>query len=414
MKSTVLESTVKRGLCTSCGICSVVCPKQCIEYRLLSGQYLPQIDDKTCVSCGKCADVCSNSVTDFEDISKPIPKIEQLFTGNIRAVYNLASKSADILKEATSGGAVTTIIKYLLENNIYDIAFLVDTFQYDHFVTTEPFLSDGEFRKSQKSRYIPISHQKMAQYALENHDKKIIVVATSCVIHTIKNFIRLEQLNCGQFLFLGLFCDRTLNYNIFEYFKSFSADEKSLENLYFRTKEGSGWPGNVKLEYTDGSNQYLNAKERMLVKDYFQLERCLYCLDKLNRDADISFGDNYTGNYQNKKSGESTIVVRTAIGENIFKMTEKLFSVKTVNKQMLNESQHLDMRRENITNIKIKSGSTAIDKKERRRYDNRIYKIKLGKEYFENPQMFKKEIDSLKKKQFVYKLKNKVKGFLRH
>lgn len=412
MKNTIVESTIEQGLCTSCGVCNVICPQNCIEYSLIKGQYLPQIDEKRCVSCGKCKDVCASPVVDFEDFSKTTQEVNDLITGDIIDIYNLASKNYDILREATSGGAVTTIVEYLLNNNIYDIAFLIDTFQYDHFITTEPFWFNKKIAKSQKSRYISVSHQKMLQYACENYNKKIIVIATSCAIHTIENFIKINQLNREKFLFLGLFCDRTLNYNVFEYFKNISSKKKLLKNLYFRTKEKSGWPGNVKLEYTDGTFQFLNAEERMVVKDYFQLERCLYCLDKLNRDADISFGDNYTGDYMDKEAGENTVIIRTTLGKNIFQITNDLFHLKKINKQILRESQHLDIRKENITNIKIKLNKDGISSKARKQYNKRIKKIRFGQEYLENRKAFKKRIFLLKKKRSFYRVKREIKGLL--
>ncbi|MFW6015395.1 MAG: coenzyme F420 hydrogenase/dehydrogenase beta subunit N-terminal domain-containing protein [bacterium] len=69
-----------------------------------------------------------------------------------------ATKDDNILKNATSGGIVTHLTKYLLQNQFYDIAFLVDTFNYSDRVLTLAFNKNSNFNNTQKSRYIPVSH----------------------------------------------------------------------------------------------------------------------------------------------------------------------------------------------------------------------------------------------------------------
>ncbi|MBQ3451578.1 MAG: Coenzyme F420 hydrogenase/dehydrogenase, beta subunit C-terminal domain, partial [Selenomonadaceae bacterium] len=64
---------------------------------------------------------------------------------------------------------------------------------------------------------------------LENRDKKLILVGTSCFIQGILNVIAHFKLNRRNYFLAGLFCDKTMNYNVWNYFKNFGADK-----LFFR------------------------------------------------------------------------------------------------------------------------------------------------------------------------------------
>ena len=125
-----------------------------------------------------------------------------------------------------------------------------------------------------------------------------------------------------------------MNYGVYEYFKQGYGE--GLTELYFRTKENGGWPGNVILKYKDSSEKYLDKKARMEVKNYFMPECCLYCLNKMNKNADISLGDNYIKRLYDEE-GKSVIIVRSDRGENVFRKYESLFE-----QDIISESEFLE------------------------------------------------------------------------
>ena len=50
--------------CTGCGLCSNVCPAECIKMeRDSEGFYYPFVNQKICVVCGRCEKYCYNTVT---------------------------------------------------------------------------------------------------------------------------------------------------------------------------------------------------------------------------------------------------------------------------------------------------------------------------------------------------------------
>ena len=398
MKKTVIDTTVKNGLCVSCGICESVCPKKCIDTGFLEGQFIPKIDFDKCINCGICSDICSTHNMEFSkyaDINKQDLN-ENIFVGNYRGTYNGYAKNQVTRSNSTSGGLITEIVNRCLEMNLYEKAFLVDDFSYSDIVETKPYIKSDNFTKTSKSRYIPVSHKKMVEYVLENRDKKIIIVATSCVVHTFLNVIDKYNLVRDNYLILGLFCDRTFNQNIYSYFKDYSNEMGELKNLYFRTKEQVGWPGNVKLEFRDGSSIFLEKNERMKIKDYFQIESCLYCIDKLNQFADISFGDNYT-KVDADKLGSNSIIIRTGKGKDVIDSVNNSSILLTeIEIERILKSQKI---REKESNLKFASifldkegvnlypglvsltDSNQMNHKQIDEFDKRKKLIEIGKKY---------------------------------
>ena len=88
----------------------------------------------------------------------------------------------------------------------------------------------------------------------------------------------------------------------------------------------------------------------MGLKKYFQLNRCLFCLDKLNHSADISFGDCYVKG----KTDKSSLIIRTKKGKDIFDKHRDLFELEKLDMQEIIESQELFDRKENFNRSKQK------------------------------------------------------------
>ncbi len=353
---------VRNDICHSCGVCEVVCPKNCIDFSRMEGQYLPQVNENSCIECGICLDICSGYLVDLNKLNKqenhqnPI----NFYLGNHRACYIANAKNEEIRNNGVSGGCITALVKELLDTEEYDGAFLVDSHEYNKFVQTNLYKKGDNLDITSKSRYLPVSHSNMIKYVLKNRDARVIIVATSCAVHGFLNVVDKFKLNRDNYLILGLFCDRTMNYNIYNYFNDYYKSNSRLKNLFFRTKESGGWPGQIKLEYESGVVKFLPAKERMILKDYFQLERCMYCIDKLNQFSDISIGDNYTGNYTTNK-GNNSVIIRTSKGKLVWNLVKNKVESKESSIQDIYRSQQITLRSLNYRLAKLKQKQNDIE-----------------------------------------------------
>lgn len=206
----------------------------------------------------------------------------------------------------------------MLTSGEYDYAFVLP---FDSFkgvpARLEKTSDPAVVRAASGSKYIPASALEVVKALEEEPGASYVVVATPCVIEGIKRFMESKGLADTNVAFFGLFCDRTMSFNFLEHFeRKYARPGETLSRLDYRTKDAAGWPGNMRLIFSSGRELRLPRAERTRLKSYFQLERCLYCADKLASQADIAFGDCYVKGMEDGL-GLSNVIVRTPRGQEI-------------------------------------------------------------------------------------------------
>ncbi len=187
-----------------------------------------------------------------------------------------------------------------------------------------------------------------------------MVIGTSCQIHTVKKIISESGRDSSEILYIGLFCDRTLNLNLQKYFEwKYARKGEKIAHFDYRNKTTKGWPGDVFVEFDSGRKIVIDRRERMQAKPYFQLKRCLFCADKLNVAADISVGDCYIPG-QSDQAGKSSVIVRTSKGVEIFGRHKDLFHLKYSSIDDIAKSQAVDNKIHNIELARYFADKTGV------------------------------------------------------
>lgn len=410
MNCQTVQRTVSSNLCTSCGICKNMCPKGSITWKREKGMYYPHIDASTCVNCGMCVSVCPGIHVSYGDTEvKPLDAL----TGLYLELYNAWSKKPELRHVSASGGVVSTMIETLLNDGCYDVAFCVDSYQYEEQLVTKPIAKEDiqngiEKNKTPKSRYLPISHENAVSYMKQNRDAKVILVGTSCAVRGMLKVINKLKLKREQYLLIGLFCDKVFNYNVYNYFQNTFGKERQLQEFHFKNKESGGWPGNMKFMFQDGTFMYQDKVEREKVKEYFMPERCLYCIDKLNTCADISLGDNYTGQ-DSSSLGSNSVIIRTEIGQKAWQHACGTIEYHPVNIEAIHKAQYVTGRLNNLyfaelksqiikrkKNIQVQLNYGVLMEERPVEYEQawrrQLGKLRAGAEYHHNPRGLKRQI----------------------
>jgi len=360
-----VNKTREQKLCVSCEICKVICPVNAIDMEYKKGQFLPKIDEKSCINCGKCLKVCPG--TDIELYNGD--SFEEWLTGSYIEGYSAYTKNRDILKNSTSGGVISQLLIDLLGNGDYEGAFVLPFDMFDGKpARLELAKIKEEIKNAAKSKYIPASVFNTVERLTKESNPNYVIVGTPCQLKGIMNFIDINGINDEDLLFFGLFCEKTLNFNVLNYFEEkYSKENEKMKKFDYKNKEKDGWPGHPKLYFDSGRELFVDRSERIQIKDYFQLERCLYCLDKLNRQADISFGDCYiTGR---KNPGRSSIIIRTRKGKEIWEKYSHMFNKEKSSIESIKKSQCISRKKENldfIKGIKGRTNSYKLKKKQKR------------------------------------------------
>ena len=395
MRQTVADIPL-RDLCCSCGACYGVCSKGAISFAFKQGLFVPEINDDTCINCGLCLAVCPSAPEKIQPIYGEL----DLFSQEEKDSFIAYSNNETFHHIGTSGGVVSTIIYELLRKGKYEKAYILDFEKFEgKQATVRPIANPDDVIKSVKSKYIPASVEEVIKDVVNGRIDKSIVVATPCQLLAIKKCFKIYHKKEKEVLFIGLFCDKTLNYNIYGYYREKYGD---YDLFHFRDKDGNGWPGDTVL-YQKGKKTVINKHVRISLKPYFQLNRCRFCFDKLNQLADISCGDCYIEG-EESKGGKSSIIIRTNNGAWALKECSSLLTLKKSCLRDIRSSQFLTNKMDNYyrnrepnspyiisdsvsvpgldvsTDYKrIHLGESASDKKGFRRIDKDIAKESLMK-----------------------------------
>ncbi len=359
MKNRV-DETREKNLCVSCEACSAVCPVGAIEMEFSKGQYLPKINEEKCINCGICHRVCPGINLNENEILNKEFSVDEI-AGHSEAAYISSYKNEEVRKKGASGGVVTGLLMEMLKNKEIEGAFVLGADGTDGKIAKISYVeNEKEIIGAAKSKYIPASVYDVIKKIKNNPEKKYAVVGTACQFQALRKFLEIFKISQNRIFFLGLFCDRTLNYNILDYFKDESKiKDKKLIKVDFRNKEKNGWPGDVKLYFKNEKITFINRNKRAEVKDYFQLNRCSFCLDKLNKSADISFGDCYISG-ESSEEGKTNIIIRSEKGLAVFNRLKNNFCLKETTLDTVAASQRIDGRIINFNRAKNLLNSNGI------------------------------------------------------
>ena len=357
--------------------------------------YQPHIDTGICVNCGLCASVCPGIGHPYT----PKETAQATVTGEALHCFNAWSRNPQLRHVSASGGVISTLIRELLQKGMYDGAFCLDSFDYRDQLKTRLYTAADftvpETTNAPKSRYLPVSHENAVSYMKENPEARLIFVATPCAVRALQNAAKKLKRNREQDLYIGLICDRVFNYNVLPYFADTYGSGKEIAALHFKNKESGGWPGDMKFYPAQGEPFYVPLEERGKAKAYFGVERCLYCVDKLNVLADICLGDNYT-EQDSSILGSNSVIIRTPAGMRAWEQATESLEAHPVTIQQIQKAQDIPWRLNNLCYGDLKAMKTGMDlntgvPREQKMMDyerswhEQLRKLRCGAYYDRNP-----------------------------
>lgn len=325
MKGKTIEIVVKNNLCTGCATCVSLCPNSAIKLikEESKGIYLPQLKEDECIQCGICFDICPGHSVNFKELNQVIfgqePKDIQL--GNYLNCYTGYATDYDIRYHSASGGLITQLLIFALEEKIIDGA-LVTRMKKDIPLEPEPFIArtKGDIIEASKSKYCPVPANIALKEILESKEgERFAVVGLPCHLHGLRKAEMINRkLKDGIALHIGLFCGTTKNFLGTEFqLVRMGVNKEDVVKLDYR---GEGWPGSMTVQ--------LRNKLRELSYPYYHCYdskfcsfmdwRCMVCTDRTAEVADISFGDAWLPEIKkDDKVGTSIFISRSRHGEDI-------------------------------------------------------------------------------------------------
>ncbi|MEW5865581.1 MAG: Coenzyme F420 hydrogenase/dehydrogenase, beta subunit C-terminal domain [Bacillota bacterium] len=323
---------VRTGLCTSCGTCAGVCATAAIEMDYTLDEPLPKPAGK-CTSCGACYDVCPG-----KDV--PLRDMDRFFLGRERdeekdpiglfkSCYRGWSTDPYVKSNSSSGGVVTGVCSYALENDIVDAVIMAgwskdDPTRCRPIVTTSP-KEVGEAARS--AMVIVPNNALLAEAVLKEKHSRIGVVGLPCHVHGLRKLQMRGQPKklAGSIKFIvGLFCAATYYWEGIRHLIREFTDIQDMNDIVRLDYRGGQWPGGMYAVTSDAKVHFVASKHdytwHFLGASTFKRDRCIMCTDFAAELADVSCGDIFQPVIPNDRRIVAT-VTRTDVGEDLVRKT---------------------------------------------------------------------------------------------
>lgn len=240
--------------------------------------------------------------------------------GRAEAVYYGYSTDAALRKKASSGGALTEIAAYLLENKKVD-AILHTCASSKNPTETEICISTSrdELVSRCGSRYA-ISHP-LSSISILDANKKYAFIGKPCDVTALKNF---QKMNPGIAemipITMSFFCAGLPSIDAQKKLLKEMGCDGRVVSLRYR---GNGWPGYATATQEDGKQfqmDYNTSWGKILGRDIMKM--CRFCLDGIGEMADIACCDAWYLTEDNKPDfteaeGRNGIFCRSKLGVEI-------------------------------------------------------------------------------------------------
>lgn len=357
---------VVHDLCVGCGVCQDACPKSAIKVESDGSLFRPIVDEKLCINnkgCHRCRMVCPGDGVKLSKLSEKIfkeqPNIkDDIYIGKHIAYYSGYSNNHEIRHEGASGGMASQFLVYLLEKGYIQGAVVTRFCKgKDFWVDTFVARTKEEILSAKSSKYCPVTMAGVVKQ-VKQMEGKYAIVGLPCHLHGLRKMAGLDKhFSTKVFAFIGLYCSCGRSFNLTRYV--FESKGIKLNDVqYFTYRKGSGM-GKMYAEVQTCSEkneniitpQSLHAEERIYedgfqnyylsLRSFFNLHRCMLCIDHFAELGDICFGDLHTGKFIEDKVGISSVVTRSELMDDILhKMAdEKVITLGTLEKETLLDSQ---------------------------------------------------------------------------
>lgn len=312
-----------KSFCSGCGLChSVDATTLCVNEKGFLEPDISKTDfqKKYCpISKENCNHLCQS-----DDI-----------WGDYISVKRGYSTDKSLRKIASSGGILSEIAAYLVEQHIVDgIIHIGASGVYSSKVFCS--VSREEIIAHAGSRYIQTSPLNGITQMIEK-DKKYAFIGKPCDVTILRNYLDKKRIKNIHY-FLSFFCAGMPSLNANQDLVKRMSCVSDVKELHYR---GNGWPGYARVIGHDGKEYtmtYENAWGGILGRDKHKL--CRLCMDGIGLCADIVCADAwYIRNGKpdfSEHDGRNLIICRSVKGNRLIEKIEKSGRIKIKNYDTFN------------------------------------------------------------------------------
>lgn len=308
--------------CCGCTACASVCPKNCIDMATdKEGFKYPAVNADLCINCNLCQKVC--------------PVINSNISSDARPLQSLIvrNKDTEIVRNSTSGGAVTAFTKEIVKAKGIVFGCVFDE-NFDIVHTSAETLQELSAFKG--SKYVESQlgdTYKKIKLQLES-GRKVLFVGTPCQVEGLISYLKKPFENLYTIDFV---CRGVPSPLIWEKYRLAMTKKYKSEIVYakFREKTYGYHSANLTLKYANGKKSAENTKTDYLLKSFFDdicsRPSCYDCKFKTaKRSSDLTVFDcwnisRYVPNVADDDKGLTAVFVQSEKGKKLLEKVKDSF-----------------------------------------------------------------------------------------
>jgi len=326
----LFKEVISQDLCTACGACAGICPVNAIEMK----GTLPELTGE-CIACGWCYLSCPGKEINMQEFDKKIQGRGRNENENRIGIHIqcYAANSPDkvIRYNATSGGVITSLLLYAMDNNLIDGAILTGLAK-DNPTKAAPVVatSRDDIIACQKGKYMIVPGGLLSALRDAVREKgltRLAIVGSPCHIHAVRKMQTSQDRRLKEALgdkiryALGHHCA----FNFFPegtdtILQALGVPLEEVADVGWRDVSTAPFPGKFCVTTKSGEKRTMELlQEYVVLGGIYDHPRCRICYDWANEIADVSTGDEVDVDTFHKAGAQrSHSVVRTKLGEELF------------------------------------------------------------------------------------------------
>lgn len=313
-----IKDVLDADLCISCGACTAVDPYGQIRLHLdeTLGKYTPLITEGR--GTGAVFEVCPGKGLPLQAMAGslfPDAPNESFELGRYRRLVAAHASSSQFRENAASGGVMTQIAAFLLEQGKVDGA-LVSAFSYGMpgpRASARIAYTREDLLAAQGSKYCPTNTNSLIPQCVAS-GKRYLFVGTPCQVGALRLSTALDHKLSDTFPFaVANFCGGYRDYGDLDHLiRRHRMDPAKV--VFFRFR-GGGQPGTMLIRDNEGheaSEPYPDYGRHGIAP---KQKRCVFCLDATGELADFACGDAWIPRFLGSGLPWSLVVTRTPAAE---------------------------------------------------------------------------------------------------
>lgn len=314
--------------CCGCTACANICPKNCIKMvEDEEGFVYPKVNKAKCIECNLCEKVCPILNKIIENKKSP-------------EAFVIRSKDINTVMNSTSGGFVTPLFKWIIENNgIVCTATYDNEFRIIHKIYNQ--IDSFEYRKIRGSKYVQSNlgdcFKKLEEYLKK--EKQVCFIGTTCQVYGLKKFLRKDYNNL---ILIDLVCHGVTSPKLWNKYMDYQKKKykSDILDISFRNKTYGYHSSTMKIEFKNKKVYYGSARIDFMLKSFFQeiasRPACYECKFKgVNRVSDFTVYDCWHASelvegLNDDDKGYTNLTVHSKNGINILSEIKELYNLYPV------------------------------------------------------------------------------------